>query len=401
MRRAFTNIGRAVVRASGGTCEAIGGASLLVEHGRIVYLGAEIPISDCSEVIDCGGRLVTPGFVDAHTHLVFGGDRSEEFEARCAGATYEEIAARGGGIRSTMKATRMASLEELVDTALARLGWAIASGTTALECKTGYGLDEDSELKMLAAISEAAIRMGIEIVPTLLAMHAVPPEYEGQKAAYVDWVCRHLVPKVKERGVRFVDAFIEHGYFEHADAEALRVAARANGLGLRLHVDQLSEGGGAALAGRLGAIAADHLEQTGEDGIRAMKDAGTIPVLLPASVFALGKSKYPDARHMIDEGLRVVLATDFNPGSSPTLSMPFVMSLACAQMGMSPAESLAATTSHAAEALGISTDHGSLEVGKLANLVVWNLEHEREIPYWMAAPTVHQTFIAGEARFGT
>lgn len=401
MQSAYVNIGRAVLSTSGGICHALHGASIIVEDGRIAAYGESLSLSDCDEVLDCGGRLVTPGFVDAHTHLIFGGDRSNEFEMRCGGATYEQIAAQGGGIASTVERTRAASLEELVTAGLERLRWAISTGTTALECKTGYGLDELSELKMLFAINEVAKRSAIRIVPTLLAMHAVPPEFAGRRPEYSKWVCTDLLPKAKEAGAQFVDAFIEFGYFESSDALELAASAKFHGLGLRLHVDQLTEGGGAALAAKLGAVTADHLEQTGVDGIRAMKEAGTIPVLLPASVFALGKQRYPDARRMIDEGLKVVLATDFNPGSSPTLSMPFVMSLACTQMGMSPAESLAATTSNAAEALGISANHGSIEVGKQANFLIWNLEHEREIPYWIAAPTVHQTVISGKARLAT
>lgn len=401
MRRAFTNIGRAAICAETGPFHAIANATIVEEDGRIVAIGSQIPISDCAEVHECGGRLATPGFVDAHTHLIFGGDRSEEFESRCTGATYEEIAAKGGGILSTVDKTRSSTLESLVESGLKRVRWAMSSGTTAFECKTGYGLDEGSELRMLTAIGEVARGLKVEIVPTLLGLHAIPPEFSGRKREYVDWVCRHLVPKAKGLGAKFADAFIEKGYFDGDDARKLADSAFQCGMSVRLHVDQLADGGGASIAAKVGAVTADHLEHTSDAGIMALKEAGTIPVLLPASVFSLGKSKYPDARKMIDQGLKVVLATDFNPGSSPSISMPFVLSLACTQMGMSPSEALVASTMHAATAVGLAADHGSLEVGKLANFVIWDLDHEREIPYWIAAPIVKKTLIAGEVRFGT
>lgn len=355
-----------------------------------------MPSNFAGEKSDLGGRLVLPGFVDAHTHLVFGGSRAHEFERRCGGATYEEIAAAGGGIRSTVAHTRACDSDALFNSGRRNAEWMLAGGTTTAEAKSGYGLSESDEIAILKAIRRVGEETPLRTVGTFLGLHAVPPEFHGDKAGYVAHVCDDLVPLIASKGLaRYVDAFVEEGYFTPEDARRLASAARSHGLGLRLHVDQLTNSGGAALAAELGAVTADHMEQTDATGIAAMAAAGVMPVLLPASVFALGKKKYPDARAMIAAGLPVVLATDFNPGSSPTPSMPFVMSLGCIQMAMTAAEAIVASTINPAYSLGLGSELGSLEAGKRADFVVFDLEDPKELPYWIAAPIVHAVYVGG------
>ncbi len=369
--------------------------ALAFRDGRILAVGSYEEVMGAAgpdpEEIELAGAVITPGLIDAHTHPVFGGNRANEFAMRAEGKTYQEIAAVGGGIRSTVAATRETSRSELGSLTGVNLIYMLRSGTTIAEAKSGYGLNLETELKILDVIEG----YGHHFIPTFLGLHAVPTEFEGNKAGYVDYVINEMLPAAASK-VRYVDAFIEQNYFSHEDATRLVHEARKFGLKARLHVDQLTDGGGAALAAELGCLSADHLEQTGEAGIKALAAADTWPVLLPASVFGLGLTKYPDARAMISAGLPVVLATDFNPGSSPTTSLPFVMSLACTQMKMTPAEALTACTIHAAGSLEIDSECGSLEPGKRANFVVYQAEDYREIPYWMGMETVYQTWINGK-----
>lgn len=362
------------------------GLDVRIAEGRIAEIGPGLS----GDGEGCGGRLLTPGLIDAHTHLIFGGCRAGEFVQRCQGATYEQIAASGGGIRSTLRQT--AACEDLVARGQKHLNWMLANGTTTLEAKSGYAMTVEGELALLEAYRELDRRGPQRIVPTLLALHAVP---EGStREAWVDQVMNELIPRVKEAGLaRFVDAFIEQGYFTSDDARRLATS----GLPLRLHVDQLTASGGAELAAELGASSADHLEQTGASGVAALAGSGTYPVLLPTSVYALRKSKYPDARAMIDAGLPVVLATDFNPGSSPTPSLPFVMNLACVMMGMSPAEALSACTINAAASLGLDAEIGSIEVGKRADLVLWDTDEPAHLAYWIGAPLVKRVWVGGSS----
>lgn len=364
------------------------GVDVRIADGRIAEIGSGLS----GDGQDCGGRLLTPGLIDAHTHLIFGGCRAGEFAQRCQGATYEQIAASGGGIRSTLRQT--AECDNLVAIGRKHLDWMLANGTTTLEAKSGYAMTSAGEIAILGAYRELASQGPQRIVPTLLGLHAVPVGMG--RDAWVAEVCEHLIPEVARRGLaKYVDAFVEHGYFTADDARLLELAAGRAGLGMRLHVDQLTAGGGAELAVELGAATADHLEQTSADGIAALAGSNTMPVLLPASVFALRKSKYPDARAMIDAGLPVVLATDFNPGSSPTPSVPFVMNLACVMMGMSPAEALSACTINAAASLGLADEIGSIEVGKRADLVLWDTDDPAQIAYWIGAPLVKRVWIGG------
>jgi imidazolonepropionase len=359
----------------------IADGAMIVRDGKIEAVGPQDEIEWIApadaDYYDAGGRLVTPGLVDAHTHLVFGGDRLDDFEARSQGKTYVEIATAGGGIWRTVGATRPLTTEELAKRASHHFDLLRRHGTTVAESKTGYVLDRDGELRSLRALQSLRSR----IVPTLLAAHAYPKDQDPQ--AYLDMVCDELVPLAAREGLaRDVDIFVEEGYFSHEDAERLALAARAHGLGLRMHVDQLADSGGAGLAARLGARTADHLEHTGADGIAALAEAGVTPVLLPGSVWGLGLSRYPLGREMVDAGLPVVLATDFNPGSSPVPSLPFCMALACRFMRMTPAECLTAVTVNAAATLGLEASRGALMPGMVADFVVWEAEDYRELAYW-------------------
>ncbi len=364
------------------------GVDVRIVEGRIAEIGTGLS----GDGEDCGGRLLTPGLIDAHTHLIFGGCRAGEFVQRCQGATYEQIAAAGGGIRSTLRQT--SECNDLVAIGRKHLDWMLANGTTTLEAKSGYAMTSVGEIAILEAYAELSQQGPQRIVPTLLGLHAVPSGID--RAAWVEEVCDNLIPEMARRGLaKYVDAFVEQGYFTPDDARLLASAAGQAGLRMRLHVDQLTSGGGAELAASLGAATADHLEQTGAAGIAALAESNTMPVLLPASVYALRKSKYPDARAMIDAGLPVVLATDFNPGSSPTPSLPFVMNLACVMMGMSPAEALSACTINAAASLGLESEIGSIEVGKYADLVLWDADDPAQIAYWIGAPLVRRVWIEG------
>ena len=376
--------------------------AMLVQDGVIAALGSsaeiERQLSNDVEVVDAAGRAVLPGFVDAHAHPVFGGNRVDEFEMRARGATYEEIAASGGGIQSTVRLTRAATEDELFEQARTRARRALRCGTTTMEAKSGYGLTTNDELKMLRVIRRLNDTTPIEFVPTFLGAHAVPEEFRGRMADYVKLVANEMIPQVVGQNLaEYCDIFCEQGYFDGPAARTVLGAAKAAGLKLRMHADQLTNSGGAALAAELGAVTADHLEQTEGEGIAALRVAGVQPVLLPGSVYALGKTRYPKAREMIDAGLAVVLATDFNPGSSPTPSIPMVLSLAATQMKMTPAEGVSAATINAAHSLGRGDWIGSLEVGKLANFCIFDCADYREIAYWFGDSQVNSVYVRGRS----
>jgi imidazolonepropionase len=391
---------RQLVTVAGPGLGIIDDGAMLVRDGRIERVGTRAEIEhlitpDC-EVVDAGGRVVMPGFVDAHTHVVFAGNRAAEFEQRCAGATYREIASAGGGIRATVRATRAATEDELFEASRRHAEWMLRSGTTTAEVKSGYGLSLDDELKMLRVVRRLNETGPLRLVPTFLGAHEVPDEYRSRRAEYLDLVINEMLPRVAtEHLAEYCDAFCEEGVFTIEETRRVFEAARKRGLGLRLHADQLSNSGGARLAAELHAATADHLEQTDAAGIAALVEAGVQPVLLPGSVFALGFHHYPAARAMIDAGLAVVLATDFNPGSSPTPSMPLILFLACTQMKMTPAEAIAAATINAARSLGRGSRVGSLEPGKLADFVIHDCADYREVVYWVGAPTVADVWIGG------
>ena len=371
---------------------------MLIRDGNIDSVGPSDEIEKKSrgmEIIDAGGRVVLPGFVDAHTHLVFVGNRLDDFERRARGETYEQIARAGGGIWSTVKKTRDASGEELFDQAQTYAEWFLRCGTTTIEAKSGYGLTVEDELKILRVMRRLNEEKPLEIVPTFLGAHAVPRELDADE--YIDLVIAEMLPRItKEKLAEFCDVFCEHGYFTIDQSKRILTAARKLGLGLRIHADQLSNSGAAQIAAELNATTADHLEKTDEQGIVAMKSAGVQPVVLPGSVYALGSTAYPRTREMLDAGLAVVLATDFNPGSSPTPSMPMILSLACTQMKMSPAEAITASTINAAYSINRGDKIGSLERGKLANFSIFNCEDYRELAYWFGIPQTHSVYVRGE-----
>jgi imidazolonepropionase len=374
---------------------------MIVEDGRVSLVGTSAEIEKRlppnSQIVDATGKVVLPGFVDAHAHPVFGGNRVDEFEMRSRGATYEEIAASGGGIRSTVAKTRAASEDELLDQAKKHAGWFLAGGTTTVEAKSGYGLSVDDEIKILRVIRRLNAETPLEFVPTFLGAHAVPDEFRSAPEQYVALVIHKMLPRVvEEQLAESCDIFCERGYFDISDSEKILKAAQDHGLRLRMHVDQLTNSGGAFLAARLKAATADHLEQANSAEIAALAEAGVQPVLLPASVYSLGKTRYPPAREMIDAGLAVVLATDFNPGSSPTPSMPMVLSLASTQMKMTPAECVTAATINAAYSLNRGDQIGSLEPGKRANFALYECADYREIAYHVGAPLTHSVYVSGK-----
>ena len=394
---------------------------MLIRNGKIERVGPsdeiEKDVGD-AEVLDVGGRLVMPGFVDAHTHLVFAGNRLDDFERRSRGETYEQIAKAGGGIWSTVEKTRAASELDLLAQAKKHANWFLRCGTTTVEAKSGYGLTVEDELKILRVMrqlnasrdtiresripSTAPVRIDAaeteavpEIVPTFLGAHAVPLEMSPEE--YIEFVITEMLPRITaEKLAEFCDVFCERGYFDIDQTRKILSEGKKLGLSLRGHVDQLTNSGGAKLLADMGATTADHLEQTDEQGIAALKKANVQPVLLPGSVYALGSSRYPRAREMIEAGLAVVLATDFNPGSSPTPSMPMVLSLACTQMKMSPAEAITASTVNAAYSVNRGDRIGSLEPSKLANFVTFDCEDYRELAYWFGIPQTHAVYIKGE-----
>ena len=374
---------------------------MLLQDGRIVRTGPsdqiekELP-ADAS-IIDAGGRIVLPGFVDAHAHPVFSGDRVDEFEMRSQGATYEQIAESGGGIRSTVRKTRAASEEELLAQAKKHASWFLRGGTTTVEAKSGYGLTVEDELKMLRVIRRLNGETPVEFVPTFLGAHAIPDEFRNAPEQYVALVIHKMLPQVAEEQLaESCDVFCERGYFDITDSEKILRAAQEHGFRLRMHVDQLTNSGGAFLAARLRVATADHLEQVNAGEIAALAEAGVQPVLLPGSVYSLGKTRYPPAREMIEAGLALVLATDFNPGSSPTPSMAMVLSLAATQMKMTPAESVTAATINAAYSLNRGDQIGSLEAGKLGNFALYDCADYREIAYYFGVSLTHSVYVRGE-----
>jgi imidazolonepropionase len=375
----------------------ISDGGMLIRDWEIVAVGRsdeiEKQISPETEIVDAGGRAVLPGFVDAHAHPVFGGNRVDEFEQRSQGASYEEIAASGGGIRSTVRKTRAATEEELFHQAEKHARWFLQGGTTTVEAKSGYGLSVEDEIKILRVVARLNAKGPAEFVPTFLGAHAIPEEFRNAPEQYVALVIHEMLPRVAEEGLaENCDIFCERGYFDLAASEKILAAARHHGLGLRMHVDQLSDSGGAFLAARMKAATADHLEQTNASGIAALAEASVQPVLLPGSVYALGLARYPQARAMIDAGLAVVLATDFNPGSSPSPSMPMMLSLAATHMKMSPAEGLTAATINAAYSLNRGEKVGSLEPGKIANFSIFNCSDYRELAYYFGILQTHSVY---------
>ncbi|HEY0412765.1 MAG TPA: imidazolonepropionase [Allosphingosinicella sp.] len=380
-----------------GAFGAIEDGAVGIQDGRIVRVGRRIDLAGyrAQRVEPLGGAWVTPGLIDCHTHLVFGGNRAAEFEQRLEGAGYEDIARAGGGIWSTVKATRLASLEELVEQARPRLRALMRGGVTTVEIKTGYGLDVPSEIKMLEAAKRLAETEKVRVVPTLLALHALPPGESREQ--FVRMAIDELLPAAAESGLaRAVDAYCEGIGFTPGEVRELFEAADEHGLRVKLHAEQLSDLGGAALAAEFGALSADHLEHAGEAGVEAMARAGMVAVLLPGAFYALKETRKPPVDLLRRHGVPMAVATDCNPGTSPALSPTLMLSMACTLFGLTPEEALAGMTANAARALGLEAEAGTVTPGKAADLCVWRVNRPAELAYWVGLPGPEKRIVAGE-----
>lgn len=379
----------------------INNAAIGINGGKISFIGPEAslprPASQlCEYVFDAGGRVATPGLIDCHTHLVYAGNRAHEFEQRLQGASYEEIARVGGGIASTVKATREASEDELFEFALARLRELFFDGTTTVEIKSGYGLDLESERKLLRVATRLRDETGLRIQRTFLGAHAVPPEYKNRADDYIVQVCGMLEKLHKENLVDAVDAFCENIGFTREQTRKVFDAARSLGLPVKLHAEQLSDMQGAQLAAEYGALSADHLEYVSEAGIAAMAKASMTAVLLPGAFYYLREKTLPPISQFRQRGIPMAIATDHNPGTSPVLSPVLMMNMACTLFRMTPEEALAGLTRHAAKALGYDKICGTLETGKAADIALWDIEHPRELAYAFGHSPCHSVMIGGD-----
>ena len=371
-------------------------AAIGIDGGRIVRVGKRTELAGfrAKEVVALGGAWVTPGLVDCHTHLVFGGTRATEHAMRRAGASYEEIANAGGGIASTVAATKAAGSDELRDQSRFRLHALMAGGVTTVEIKSGYGLDTASEIRLLNTAHAIGRDEPVRIVPTLLAAHALPPGVDRE--AYVRMIVEEMIPAVAKAGLATsVDAFCETIAFTPAEVERVFTAARANGHPVRLHAEQLSNQNGAALAAKYKALSADHLEHLDAAGAKAMAAAGTVAVLLPGAFYALQETRKPPVQLLRDAGVPIAIATDCNPGTSPLLNPQLAMNMACTLFGLTPEEAIAGMTINAARALGLAHDIGSIEAGKAADLCAWRIADIAELGYWIGLPGPERRIFAG------
>lgn len=388
----------------GGRYAAIERGAIGIDTGRIVWVGAAaaLPGPAASLARACEsleGRWVTPGLVDCHTHLVYDGNRAHEFEQRLAGATYEDIARAGGGILGTVRATRDASETRLAQEAAGRLRRLMDEGVTTVEIKSGYGLDTATEIKMLRVARRLGETTGADVRTTFLGAHALPPEYAGRLDDYIDLVCDEMLPAVAATGLAdAVDAFCERIAFSPRQTARVFDRARALGLPVKLHADQLSDSGGAALAAGYGALSADHLEYTAEAGVAAMAAAGTVAVLLPGAYYFLRETRPPPVPALRAHGVPMAVATDCNPGSSPLTSILLALNMACTLFRLTPEEALAGATVHAARALGLAATRGTLEPGKVADLVAWSIDAPAELAYAMGANPLHAVWKSGVRR---
>jgi len=375
----------------------IDNGAIAIADGAIAWVGsaASIPNNEVRETRTLSGHWVTPALIDCHTHLVFGGDRSAEFEQRLSGVSYEEIARSGGGILSTVHATRNSSKDELFESAGKRLQMLQADGVATVEIKSGYGLDVASEIKMLEVANRLNEASAVSVQTTLLAAHAIPPEFKNDADSYVELVCNELIQLVAERKLASaVDAYCEEFAFSAEQVARVFEAAKSHGLPVKLHADQLSNGGGAALAAGFNALSADHLEYASADGIAAMANSGTTAVLLPGAYLTLNETQLPPVDAMRDSGVAIALATDCNPGTSPLTSVREAMALGCRLFRLTPEECLAGVTREAAGALGLN-DRGTIKIGTRADLATWDISHPRDLSYWLGSQSLSGLFISG------
>jgi imidazolonepropionase len=395
----LTDVNLATMREGGLPWGAIENAALAIGNGNIAWLGpaAELPPGAAKQTRSLTGRWLTPALIDCHTHLVFGGNRAGEFEQRLQGASYEEIARAGGGILSTVRATRNATGDELYRQSAARLSALKQEGVATVEIKSGYGLDRDTELKMLRVARSLGERMGVTVKTTFLGAHTVPPEFRDRPDAYIDLLCDEVLPEAAEQGlVDAVDAYCERIAFAPEQVATVFESARSLHLPVKLHADQLSDSRGAALAARFQALSADHLEYASDAGIRALADAGCVAVLLPGAFLTLGETKLPPVERLRELKVPIAIASDCNPGTSPVCSIRATMVLATSLFKLTPEECLAGVTCNGARALGLAHDRGTLEAGKRADIAVWDIDHPRELSYWLGLNPLEELVIAGE-----
>jgi imidazolonepropionase len=379
--------------------EVLRDAAVLIEGDRIAWVGprADAPDRDHARTVEVTGVLL-PGLIDCHTHAVFGAPRLDDHERRALGVDYKAIAAAGGGILQSVRDVRARSEAELEAVTRSRLAVLLAHGATTIEVKSGYGLELEAELKQLRVIRKLAAELPVTLIPTFLGAHEVPPEHRSNRGVYVQLVCEEMIPTVAREGLaRCCDVFCEPGVFSPTESRQILSAARRHGLALKLHADELEGSGGAELAAELGALSADHLAAVSDAGIRALAASATVAVLLPATMVFLGKRNQAPARRLIEAGAAVALATDFNPGTSPTMSLPLVMALGVSQLGLRHAEALTAVTVNAAAALGLAGERGQIAPGFAADLLVAAVEDWREVAYWMGANVVSAVWTGGSA----
>lgn len=395
----FTGASEIITATSADESAVLRHAAIAVADADILAVGPAAQVSqrfEHAEHIDCSGQVITPGFIDSHTHAVFGGHRAAEYEMRARGLDYMEIARQGGGINSSVRAVREYDEDQLVALTLLRLEQAFELGTTTIEIKSGYGLSLNDELKLLRVIHTVAQHTPVTVVPTFLGAHDVPVELRDKRDEYIRMVVEEMIPAVAAQQLAvFCDVFLEPGAFTENEARTILTAGAEHGLVAKLHADEFANARGAELAAELGAASADHLGAISEAGIRALAGSQTVATLLPATLFFLGKKNYAPARALIDSGARVALASDFNPGTAPSASMPLVLTMACSQMQMTPLEAIVAATQGGAKALRL-TGVGELAAGARADLVVWKVPDHREIPYHFGKPPVAGVWKSGK-----
>jgi|TARA_B110000914_G_C15503968_1_gene467315 imidazolonepropionase len=389
------NIGN-LVTANANSVKTIKNTSILIENGKIASIGKGY--SD--NLINCKGKMVTSGFIDSHTHPVFYNKRDKEYAMRLSGLSYEEIAKKGGGIVSSVEGVRKSSKSQLIEKVKERMDLFIANGTTTIEAKSGYGLDTESELKSLEVIDKVNKAHQIDMIPTFMGAHAFPKEFESKRADYIKIICNEMIPAVANQKIAiFNDVFCEEGYFSVEESRLILETGKKYGLKARIHADEFSNSGAAVLASEIDAFSADHLMAVSNEGISKLRDSKVVATLLPGTTFFLGKDTYAPARKLIDAGISVALATDFNPGSSHIQSMPFIITLACLYMGMTVEEAYQSATFNGAKALGLEKDVGSIEIGKKADLIIWQLDSLLDIPYYVSNHPIRKVIKNGNIVF--